>query len=289
MKLFILALDGLEYSMVKTLGIENFLQKKCGKMKVPLDKYSGIPMSPEVWGSFLCAEHVRLTFKRQRGRRFLNILNLLKRALPFVSLGLGMKVTKAVTEFPKLDRKTWVDKPNVEEINVPYYSYDNRDFLLGQEFSETKDLELYRKKMEALYYEEIENILERTRKIVKKEISPDIVFAYSHFPDSFHHIWYSDKGRIKEYYFEISDFVDRIKRIIGETHILIISDHGFDFEKNAHSKFGFISSNKEMVLPESIIELGKRIRDFSEKKIDSVVDKSEAEKVFESLKKLGYI
>jgi hypothetical protein len=70
--------------------------------------------------------------------------------------------------------------------------------------------------------------------------------------------------RLNKYYLEINAFVGHLKGILKKTHLLIISDHGFDFTKNEHSDFGFISSNKKMMFPKSIIELGERIKKISE-------------------------
>lgn len=266
MKLFILGLDGLEYDIAVDLNLKDVLQKHYGKLEVPIDEKVGCPMSPEVWASFLCAEHVNIGFEGKKNMWAFNLLRSLKRIFPFISFGIGKKVLGSNEGFKQLDRKTWIDNPNVEEIGVPYYSYEEEAFKHGLEFEQTQDLATYRRELYWLYLKQTKEVASKTKAILnnrKKNI--DILFAYIHYPDLFHHAWFTEKDKMKKYYFEINEFVRHMKGLLEEdTHFLIVSDHGFDFTKNEHSDFGFISSNKKMKLPKTIIDLGKQVKAISE-------------------------
>lgn len=267
MEMFILGLDGMDYDLAVKLNLENVLQEQYGKLEVPIDKMFGCPLSPEVWGSFLCAEHVKIRFKGKRNQLALNLLQSLKRIFPFISFGIGKRVTGRIEGFKKLDRKTWVDNPNVEEINVPGYSYKNETFQFLEDFRANKDLESYRRRLYWLFLKKTAEVVFKTKVLLKEGEKIDIVFAYLHYPDVFNHVWFTEKDTLKRYYFEINEFVGYLKSILKDTHLLIISDHGFDFNKNKHNDFGFISSNKKMIFPKSIIELGKQIKRISEENI----------------------
>jgi hypothetical protein len=265
MKMFILALDGMDYDLTVKLNLENVLQEQYGRLEVPINKDVRCPSSPEVWASFLCAEHVMIDFEGRKNTLALKILKSLKRLMPFLSFGIGKKISGRVKGFPKLERSTWIDNPNVKEIGVPYYSYTNEAFEYMKEFADTKDLDLHRKRLYELYLTKSRDIMREVRNLPSGNY--DVVFAYLHYPDLFNHAWFTRKDELEEFYFEIDEYVSELKSVLENTHFLIISDHGFDFTKNEHSNFGFISSNKKMIFPRSIIELGKQIKTISEEKM----------------------
>lgn len=260
MKMFILALDGMDYDLAVKLNLENILQEQYGRLEVPINKEVGCPTSPEVWASFLCAEHVEKVFV---GKNWIfKILIPLKKMFPFISLGLGKKVNGGLAGFPELGRKTWVDNFDVKEIGVPYYSYTDEAFGYTRDFSEDNNLELYRERLYNLFIKKSNEVLGE----VENSKNFNIVFAYLHYPDLFNHAWFTKKDKLEGFYFEIDEYVGKLKNVLGETHLLIISDHGFDFIKNEHSQFGFVSSNIKMTLPKSIIGLGSHVKSLSEGK-----------------------
>lgn len=106
----------------------------------------------------------------------------------------------------------------------------------------------------------------KTRFVLKEGENIDVVFAYIHYPDAFSHVWFTDNDTLKRYYFEINEFVEYLKGILEDTHLLIISDHGFDLTKNIHRDFGFMNSNKKMIL-RADLGLGKQITTISEENI----------------------
>ncbi len=261
-KKLVLGLDGMDFDVAIDLNLKNILQVQFGRIIVPINKDLGAPTSPEVWASFLCGEHVMKIFAGRKRLWLLKYLKKLKKIFPFVSMGLGKKVTGEEVGFPKLDKKTWVDLPNVKEVNSPYYSYTHEVFEYTKKFGEDEDLDSFRNKVLDLYQRDTKRIISAVNlEIAHQEC--DILFAYLHFPDVFNHLWFQDLDTLYLHYRKMDDFVKEILDLVGDTHVIIVSDHGFDFSKGDHSDFGFISSNKFMNFPEDIIGLGKLMYEYA--------------------------
>jgi hypothetical protein len=262
MKKLILGLDGMDFDIAVDLNLSNILQIQFERIQVPISKILGVPSSPEVWASFLCAEWVEMRFKGRKRHRILKYIVKLKKALPFISLGLSAKISGKAEGFSELRRKTWVDLPNVKEVNVPYYSYKNEVFKYTHQFADDKDLDAYKKKVLDLYERDSKKIiLEVNLEVTHPEC--DILFAYLHFPDMFSHLWFQDLDTLYSHYQKMDNFVNQVLASVGDTHVIIVSDHGFDISKGEHSDFGFISSNKFMNFPKDIIGLGKLMYDYA--------------------------
>jgi hypothetical protein len=262
MKKLILGLDGMDFDIALDLNLKNILQLQFGRIVVPINEVLGQPSSPEVWASFLCGEHVKTMFEGRKRVWLLKCLVKLKKVFPLISMGIAKKTTGQVVGFPKLNKKTWVDLPNVKEINSPYYSYTNEIFTYSKQFSEDKDLDNFKNNILDLYERDTERIISE----VKLEITDptcDVLFAYLHFPDMFNHLWFQDLDTLYSYYQKMDDFVKEVLDLIEDTHVIIVSDHGFDISKGHHSNFGFISSNKFMNFPKDIMELGKLMYEYA--------------------------
>jgi hypothetical protein len=187
----------------------------------------------------------------------------LKRLLPFIHLGLINKTCGHIAGFPELDEETWVDLPNVKEVNSPYYSYTNESFEYAHQFDEDKDLDAYKKKILALYEKDTEKIISAV-KLEVEHPECNVLFAYLHFPDLFNHLWFQDKDELYSLYRELDEYVGSVLKLLRkDIHVIIISDHGFDFRTNDHSDLGFISSSKFMNFPKDIIELGKLMYEYA--------------------------
>lgn len=262
MKKLILGLDGMDFDIAIDLNLDNVLQTQFGRIQVPISKIHGVPASPEVWASFLCGEHVMKKFEGRKRLWLRKYLIKLKKIFPFISLSIGKKALGPIDGFPELDKETWIDLPNVKEVNSPYYSYTNEFFDYSKQFNKDEDLDSFRNKVLALYEKDAENLLLE----VKSEVEHpdcDILFAYLHFPDVFSHLWFEDRDDLYAQYKKIDAFVKQVLDLVGNRHVIIISDHGFDISKGSHSDFGFISSNKFMNFPEDIIGLGESMYEYA--------------------------
>jgi len=68
------------------------------------------------------------------------------------------------------------------------------------------------------------------------------VFAYIHFPDTFHHFsHYMTNQAVQDLYVDLDKFAALIRRHVPE--LVIVSDHGFNFDKKVHKQPGFYSSS----------------------------------------------
>jgi len=253
--IFILGLDGLEYDFVERWNLKSLKQKEYGKLEVPINKRTGVPLSPEVWAAFLTGKYVPgLDFTRTPMIDFiLRTLEFMRKHVP-VGFGLGKRIrVKAPRSFPKLNEKTFLDHTNSREINVPYYSYDNKIPEIMNRFDAGK-LSLKETIREALevYKEWKQMILDEAGKLE----AFDVVFAYTHFPDSIQHLSFTKPSKIEEFYADLDNYVSVLKSRVEASLFLIISDHGFDLETKTHSKHGFYSSNI------SLNPKPKRITDF---------------------------
>ncbi len=251
-KVFILGLDGLEYNFVHQWNLPNLLQKQNGKIKVPINQTTGVPLSPEVWASFLTGKHVHAEFEKAikpLGIVF-KLLRLLRKHLP-LSFEMAKTIrrhtpaqTHEYNKFPPLMETTFLDETNSLKINVPYYNYDNLYWRFSRYFRSGR-----------LTHKEYVNILKRMFKRRKKQVlhgiqkipKVDVGFAYIHFPDIIHHELFPKPDFIKQHYNDLDYFVFQLKNKLPEsTLFIIVSDHGFDLQTESHSLYGFYSANKPL-------------------------------------------
>ena len=256
LKIFILGLDGLEYNLVKKWDLQNLKQKEYCKISVPITEKRGVPLSPEVWASFLTGKQILgLEFVRPGSTgKIMKFLMFLRRHIP-LSLGIGRRVRhKAPRTFPQLKLSTFIDKPGVSEINAPYYSYDHTVFSTIQRFGNDEiSMQQAVNELLAIYKKRKKQILSEIEIKLK---SSNVVFAFANFPDSIQHFLFMRPQSIKKLYIDLDNFVLSLKRIVKDEGFVIISDHGFDLKKGMHSLYGFYSSNM-IINPKP-----KRITDF---------------------------
>jgi hypothetical protein len=237
-KIFILGLDGLEYNLVEKWNLIHLKQSEYGKLEVPINLKVGVPISPEVWASFLTGKYISAEFKRPF---ILKILMFLRRYVN-LSLGLGKKIGHR--KFPKLREKTFLDLTNSKEINVPYYSYDHAVFKIYLAFYRNKlSLKETIAKLNSLYEKRKKQILDSLTFLEQV----DVLFAYLHFPDALQHFIPSIL-RLKEHYIDLDSYVKLLKDLILRKDLLfiIVSDHGFDVKVKNHSTYGFWSLNRQI-------------------------------------------
>ncbi len=258
MQTFILGLDGLDATLVERLQLSNILQEHHGRLTVPISKMYGVPMTPEVWAAFLCGRFVEgLDFEHQNEVEKFLMRNLrwIRSHMPsFVRknlrMGLGARIIKPKV-LPKLNEPTFLDVTDTLPINVPYYNYENKVGILVSKFVQ-KEITLN----ECIKYMK-QAIMETMREIEDATSAPnEIIFAYSQFPDVFCHLFFAYPRYINQHYVDLDLFVGRLQEQLDDTLLLIVSDHGFDVEKETHSSYGFYSSNQLLTpVPENIIDL----------------------------------
>lgn len=254
--IYILGLDGLEYDFVERWNCTNLKQSEYGKVKVPINEQIGVPLSPEVWASFLTGKRIRANFKKP-----LSPLSIVFRVSKFIrrhtnlSIGLGKRIRENVPMkihgqynigFPILKDKTFLDLTNSREIGVPYYSFDNANFKINQNFAAGKiSLKQAVGMQKDLYGKRKRQILRVTEKLQ----NVDVVFAYMVYPDALQHYLFTRPSEIKKHYLDLDNYVSLLKNTVKNfRRFIIVSDHGFSFETESHSKHGFYSSNVDLGL-----------------------------------------
>ena len=251
-KIYILGLDGLEFNFVEAWNLKNIKQNEYSKIQVPITEEQNIPMSPEVWGSFLTGKIVSqsfsaispplkrisdfLSFTKKYTIGYEKLVNFLQKLIP------DSLWKKRVTGYSPLENKTFLDITNSKPINVLYYNEDPIIHLIFYYFSIGKiSLKKTVQLFMALYKKYEKQIFNETKRF---QDSYDLIFSYLHFPDILQHVLMFRPYEIKNHYLEIENFVSSLKNIIPEsTLFLIISDHGFDLKRGTHSNHGFYSSN----------------------------------------------
>jgi predicted AlkP superfamily phosphohydrolase/phosphomutase len=246
-KVFILGLDGLEYDLVYKWNLPNLLQKQNGKIKVPISDKTGVPTSPEVWATFLTGKRVRADFVSRglKGKIFglFPLKPIIKHLRKEVNLSsIFPKKFSTPKRFPQLKARSFLDITNSKEINAPYYSYNNLAFDFHFRFRHEKlTVQQVVSELKTLYV----NIKKQILRTIETLENIDLVFAYMHFPDAVQHHLFPKPRFIKQHYNDIDHFVSLLKECLPDSTLLIlISDHGFDFGTQRHSKYGFYSSTQ---------------------------------------------
>ena len=252
--IYILGIDGLEYELVEKLNLNNLKQLEHTKIVVPIHKELDHPLSPEVWAAFLTGKYTPKHFEKPQ--KFVRFLLKLNRSLKIdYSKGFLNRFKNFYLEnftsanrFGNLEQKTFLDITKSYEINVPFYSFDNKTFnilyLFGLEkLSLTQSIN------------EIKTVYEERKKQIINEINyisnSDVVFSFMHTLDVLQHLSFLHFSEVKKHYLDLDNYVSILKNNLedtfGEINFIIVSDHGFDFEIGDHSMMGFYSSNTYLI------------------------------------------
>lgn len=247
--MFILGLDGLEYDFVEMFRCKNLKQVQYGRIDVPIDDKKGIPFTPQVWASFLRGkwiDDIQFINESKVVEYPLKVLRFIRRIIP-ISLGLGKKTRvklmrfKKPSDFPKLEGETFLDIIDSATINAPFYDFENVCWEVSNEFGKGKiSLEELIEAIQKRYQDIRDKIL-----VEAPGLDKEIVFAYMLFPDYLQHLFYNNSQEIQSLYMDLDRFVKELKKKI-DGDLLIVSDHGFDFETETHSLKGFYSMNRKI-------------------------------------------
>ena len=270
MRLLILGLDGLDYSLVEKWKLNFYKQRSYGKHYVGLLKKLYTPI---IWGCFLTGLNVEEhgysfheVVKKRRKDAFKNQilckLYSIRTRIPIKNLRIRNILVKLKLLNPyqgcimseNLLNKTFLRflkdlKYKVAAIEVPSYDEETNEY-----FRSTYKLLLSASLDEKKAY--VDNILEETGRRVTKamdyiDMDYDLVFMYSPLPDIAFHLAVKPTLRIKVWLKNVHEHLQQILRpLIKEAEnrnytILIVSDHGFDLNKYYHSNYGFWSLSIE--------------------------------------------
>lgn len=261
--IFILGIDALDYELVEKLDLNNLKQLEYGKIIVPINEKIGVPSSPEVWASFLIGEYMKMKFVPSS-----HYINAMKKIFGFFHIDLDNRFRRKVSDFfgklgftsparlGNLNRETFLDITKSKEINAPYYSFDHKTLDISYLFGERK-LSL------AQTVEKIKTLYKYRKKYIINEIDnircEDVIFSFIHTIDILQHLLFLHLSEIEQNYIDLDNYVLILKRKLENSFedviFIIISDHGFDFDRGIHSNYAFYSSNTNLIpKPEKITD-----------------------------------
>ena len=246
MKVLVIGIDALEYNLVEEWNLGHIKQEEHGKVKVPILSSVGVPMTPQVWASFLTGE-----IKDKKFEYISPFMRLLVKANEYFKPRLGFytffsKFLSHSTRFPKLKEKTFLDHVYSEYYNVPYYDFSERycneivstglDFRGGKlGYREMKEF------LRGMFNKDREESIKRIKKV-----KADLFFCYFFSLDYLQHHFYKDKELIRKSYEEFDTLLRELKKIGKPEFCLVVSDHGA--RDGNHTGYGFYSINKKLDL-----------------------------------------
>jgi len=239
-KLFILALDGLDYNLVEKWRLRGIMQRKYGKLRVPVTE-EGFALSPQVWASFLTGRTEEKKFVKPK---LLVLVETLRKYIP-LSLGIGKKISKILGTppiYPELNRDTFLTElpeNSYYVFNFPYINFQGLEILRGfikGEYSLKDTRHILRK----LYQLRMRQVLNLTRR------EEQLILAYMEFPDLTQHFF--PNRAILHHYLTLDTFIKRLSKRLVDRVLILVSDHGFDPKTRMHTDYGFYSANMDIKL-----------------------------------------
>jgi len=249
MKVFILALDALEYDFVEKWNLKYLKQKVYGRIELG-DRYNPSwgdePYTPIVFHSFISGlppEEHKIESVATYGRA----LNFIRKLIKFVPN--KRKIAKIFGITPQaLTRKHYEHKTIFDEvypslaIDVPTYNLEIRDWHLDWKTGINKQ------KIKAIWA----SYLRRKKQIfnaLKNQHMWKLCMAYIRVADLLGHIYIVKKTlKLLNCYLELNSLAGNVQKLLSKnTILLIMSDHGMepsgDGVTGRHSKHAFWSLN----------------------------------------------
>jgi len=277
MRVCIIGLDGLEYTLVEKFQLENLLQKEYGKIDLSeFDK----KLTPPIWASFITglppSKH-GVHFETRWNNILLNRFEKFFRTfhfshIPLRRLFVALKFENKPYWFwlpEHIETIFDVVKPSIA-LKIPSYNYF---YDLYKEYSV---LNVYAGKEPQIKAEKrFWDLFTKEKDDCLKHLDTrnwKLFMAQFHITDSIGHMYAGNLSKMYECYVQMNDFVNEVKQLlVGNTLVLIVSDHGMrPLESGVfgdHSDYGFYSSNFILNLRNPNITSFKRvILDYAQRK-----------------------
>jgi len=253
MKLFLLALDGLDPLLVEKWSplLPHLRQKKWGPYQSTKEK-----LTPYLWASIITGLPPEEALPAVHFVVPVNpIFRWVKRNLKFLrGRGLG-----------KLVKRRWVNKSDLAApaifdsfrsivIDFPAYNW-HMDFEILDKYPYSKVIG-DKKRSEILFSTVRKHDREKIRmaeELLKREDNWEMFAVWIHSTDMVNHLFGKNLARVLRTYVTVDSFAKRIQRLLPDDCVMVImSDHG-GF-KGVHRELGFVSLDREMELPKKITE-----------------------------------
>lgn len=259
MKVFILAIDGLEYNLVKKWHLSDLQQRVCGHVDVSNFKHL---LTPIIWASFITGKlpechGVTSWWTFSSNPQVDSMFHWVRYKVPIIRrmdqwklrrllnlFGLTVR-TPGLNDLQRKGLKTFFDnasKPIV--IGVPSY---NERTSTRERYSRAMDkgIVLYEKEIWRVHYERVRRIMD------KLNFKWDLFMAWVDLADQMGHL-YINKNKLKmlKTYISLETLARRIKQnLSNDTLFLIVSDHGMELSPEGypeHSNRAFYSFNIDL-------------------------------------------
>lgn len=270
-KVFVLALDGLEYDLVEKWRLRNLMQSKYGKIILSSDYYHKdvhVPYTPIIWASFITGvpperHGIKDFFTYGKTLDFIRNLPVIRwiKGKKKILRKIGMK--PRTVEERDLNVKTIFDiiKPSIA-VDVPAYNEPAEYFYRRNKALKDRGLKGYEEEIWKIHKERKKKVFENLQKDWK------LFMAYFTIADLMGHLHIAKRlRRLKIAYDELDVLASKLKEALPEdTVFLVISDHGMKPESDgtgSHSSHAFYSLNIETDWePKDITDFHKKIIDF---------------------------
>lgn len=252
MKIFILALDGLEYTLVKKWGLLNLLQKVHGIIDVSEFKdEKGRLLTPCIWSAFITGKKTRIKDWWTYGRT----LDWIRTKPPLVWIkGKRKLITRLGLRRRVVNRKDLNTQTIFEEaensiaLNVPSYNVPTEPNIWLLKVFKKKGLTAYEKSVWDLHKSRVKQTLN-----LLKNKNWSLFMTWFQIADLFGHIYIAKKlDNLRKAYFSLDYLASKLKNLVidDDAIFLIVSDHGMMISKDGvsgdHSKYAFWSMNIDM-------------------------------------------
>ena len=274
MRVFILAIDALEYDLVEKFRLNNLKQTEYGKIDVSeFRRYhpSSELWTPLIWASFISGvmpeKHKVGAYHRWNSDLLQRVstiskeigLNKILSKLGFLSLFSSKTRPFNHADWKKTGPKTIFDyASNPIALGVPSYSYDKQIMKNKSLTKHVLEKSITEKQFEKIVMKTYRERCELAFSLLRRDW--DLFMFYIHgISDLFGHLFLGDVKKMLKAYLELNYLVGRIKKQIeGKVLFLIISDHGMvnlgtygtykSKKYGEHSNHAFYSINTRLEL-----------------------------------------
>ena len=256
-RVFILAIDALEYSLVEKINLRNIKQVEYGKISPPCSKL----LTPLLWASFTTGtiEHGIETFTVRRnplirlGGSFLEKMGIgqyggPRRFLRRMSLKMGL-FTSPVDKRDLQATTIFDHAKKPVAISIPAYNEWESIHKLRLKYPFAKIIEKHDRVKAAECIELNWRIFHEKLKQTSRELeegSWDLLMVHFLILDTIGHLYWSKPGKLEDAYRFVNLAVGNLLSKIRDQMVLIVSDHGM--KNGVHTEYAFYSSNVPLKL-----------------------------------------
>ncbi len=251
MRVFILALDGLEYELVMGWKLHNLMQEHCGKYRAPISPRYGKPHTPSAWVSFITGlppEEHGIDDWWKWGR----LLDWIRLHPPFrwiknkrvIAAALGIKPKTYTREDLRVETIFDAVKPSIALFVPGYNEPPEPHYELNEALR--RGIREYERKIWEIHNWRVSKLTERLNDEWR------LFMVWLDLADLLGHIYIvKNRARLLKAYWELDWLAGWLRaKLLSEdphTAFLIVSDHGMQVSDDGvtgdHSPHGFWSSN----------------------------------------------